>query len=804
MLRNYLKIALRSILAQKGYSAINIFGLATGIACTLLIGIYIFNEFSYDRFHSNAKNIYRICLDGKLQETEIKGPLSCAPIGATAVNNYPDILRSARIYNLIEQPTVHINNKSFTEKSFIFADSSFFQVFDGFRLINGSPNNILKKAYQLVITEETAQRYFGSEEALGKTVLLNTDKQPWKIVGIVENPPSNSHIKFDLIGSFASHPISSSTMWLGNSIYTYLLLKDGLSISEVNKRLGEMVATYAGPQFQQYIGMDIKDFDAKGNRYNYFLQPLVDIHLKSDMPFELENGGNLIMVYVFAAISIFILVVAAINFINLATARMARRAKEVGIRKVVGASIPKLISQFLTESILITTVSVMLSLFLILFSLPIFYSITGKVISLNSIPLSISIGFVIAIILFVGCVAGGYPAFFLAKLTPLSVLKGKIVTGLKNKSMRFVLVTFQFVFTIGLFVSTFMVYKQVSYLQVKDLGYKPEKTLVIKGSSTISNVQRNSLFNEITKQAHVIAVAGSSSLPTTEISNTVMQRDDVDKNDIHSFNYLYADQNFIETIGFQMVEGRYFNPKYASDSIGIILNQSAIKTFGFKESPIGHIIRINDTEPRVIIGVAKDFHYESLHKKINPLAIIYREDTDYITIKFDGNISQQTIQKINAIWDEFIPNQTFEFFFLDDAIKNQYKSEKRTALLFSIFSIIAIIIALLGLIGLSSYSTEQRTKEIGIRKVLGADSNQIVWLLLSEINRIFVISTLITLPITWYFINKWLENFSFRINYSPSVFISAVVITYTFAIITVAYQTIKAANANPIKSLKYE
>jgi len=804
MIKNYIKVSIRNLISQRGYTLINIFGLAVGIASALLIMLYVVDEISYDKFHPNAQNIHRICLDAKIQDTELLGPISCVPIGPTSVNEYPDILNYTRIFSFSGEPVIRYEDRTFVEKRLMYTDSTFFQVFNGFSLIRGNPDNVLNRANQMVMTESTAKRYFGDENPIGKVVQFGQNRQNWEVTAVVADLPKNSHLKFDILCSFVTLPMSQSTFWIGNNNYTYILLQDGLDPREVDKRFVDMVNTHAGPQFEQFANISTSDFESSGNRYSYFTQPLLDIHLKSNMPFELEKGGNLTMVYVFMLIAIFILVIAAINFMNLSTARSAKRAKEVGIRKVVGSTRSKLIGQFLTESVIVSTVSLAIAIGLIFLAMPGFNSIAGKEMSLTTLPVALTIGILIATILVVGFAAGSYPAFFLASFEPLKVLKGKLQTGMKNSFLRGSLVVVQFIITIGLLISTFVVYHQISFIQEKDLGYNPENILVVNRPYAIANEQRETFLNELRALPYIESVSRSNSLPTTIIGNTVMQKKGAPSDDMQSLNHFYAYHDLDKVMQFKMVKGRYFSDDFASDSSAMVMNEAAVKVFGFDGDPIGQKVMMNLNDERTVVGIMEDFHYESLHQKISPLVIACHPTYTYVTIRIAGANVQEAIRSIEAKWNEFVPDQAFDYFFMDQAVDNQYSDERRASILFSSFSILAIIIATLGLLGLSSYSAEQRTREIGIRKVLGANVGLVIWLLLNEINKLFIIATLISWPIAWFLMSKWLESFAFRVGLSPWIFIGASVLAYLIAVLTVSYQALKAARTNPAITLKYE
>ncbi len=804
MLLNHLKISFRSLVSQRGYTLINIMGLAVGIASALLIMLYVIDEFSYDRFHPNSDNIYRIYLDAKLQDTEMLAPVTNSAIGPTAVAEYPDILEFTRVFSFGGEPDIRYNERTFIEKRFIYADSAFFKIFDGFMVLEGDPASLLTAPNQMVMTRSTARRYFGEENATGKMVQMWGGSQNFEVVGVVEDIPSNSHIKFDIVCSFLTLPMANSTSWVSNNHYTYILLQDGLDPVEVDDRFLQMVITYAAPVFADLMGVDWDDLGNSGNRYDYFTQPLTDIHLNSGMPFEMEVGGNKTMVYVFMLIALFILIIAAINFMNLSTARASKRAREVGIRKIVGSDRSTLVKQFLTESVLVTAISMIIAIGIVFLALPEFNHIAGKGIILSTLPVPVVAGILIITLLVIGLAAGSYPAFFLASINPMTILKGKLNLGMKSGTLRGILVVIQFTITIGLLVSTLVVFSQMSYIRNKDLGYNPDKILVINRAYVIPSDRRQVIQDELVNIPGIEAVSMSTSLPTSLIGNTIMQKQGAAPDDFQTFNFFFANYDFDRTMGLKMAEGRYFDRDLASDSIAIVINQAAAKGFGFEGPAVGQTVFLNLNDERRVVGVIEDFHYETLHQKINPLVIAFNTECVYLVVRLgDGNL-QESIANIEAKWNEFVPDQAFDYFFLDDSVRDQYSDDRRAGILFSSFSILAIIIASLGLLGLSSYSAAQRTREIGIRKVFGANEGQLVWLLLAEINRLFILATIISWPVAYYLMKTWLDNFMFRIDLSVPAFIAASLLSYIIAVLTVGYQALRASGANPAVTLKYE
>ncbi len=804
MLLNNIKVSVRNLLAQKGYTLINLFGLAVGIASALMIILYVIDEFSYDRFHPNAKNIYRVCLDAKLQDTEMLAPISNNAIGPVSYEEYPDILNYTRVFSFGGDPDIRYDDRTFIEKNLIYADSTFFQLFNGFRLISGDTGNILNAPNQLVMTKSTAERYFGSEDPVGKSVRKWSGSQEWQVVGIAEDPPSNSHIKFDIVCSFVSMQWAQAPAWVSNNNYTFIQVQEGTDPKDIDVRFEHLVATYAGPVFEEMMGASMEDLEHLGNRYNYFTQPLTDIHLRSDMPFEMEVGGNITMVYVLMLIALFIIFIAAINFMNLATARSARRAKEVGVRKIVGSTRSRLVGQFLTESVLLSAVSLIIAIIIVIAAMPAFNTIAGKQIVISALPVTLTVGVLLATILVVGFAAGSYPAFFLANIDPMIIFKGKSLSGMKSSLLRGILVTFQFIITIGLLIATFVVYSQISFIRDKDLGYSPHSTLVINRPYVIASAQRQSFEDELRNLPGIEAVARSNSLPTTIIGNTIMRKEGAPPDDMQTYNFFHASYDLDRVLDLRMEQGRYFNRNYASDSSAIVINQAAARGFGFEGSPLGQKVYVNLSDEKSVVGVVEDFHYESLHQRISPLVIVFGQNYEYLTLRFGDQNPGEILRKVEGKWNEFVPDQVFDYFFLEDSVDEQYGNEHRAGMLFSGFSLLAIVIASLGLLGLSSYSAEQRTREIGIRKVFGATESIVVWLLLKEINRLFIIATLVSWPIAWYLMTNWLENFAFRIDLSPLVFVTSSVFSYMIAVLMVSYQAFKAAGANPAVTLKYE
>lgn len=809
MIKNYLKVGFRNLISQKGYTLINVAGLAIGIASALMIMLYVADELSYDNYHPNADRIYRLGINAKMMGTEFSGPITAAPMGSAMMQDYPQVKNFCRVFNFIGTPVIQFGEKCFVEHHITFADSTFFQVFNGLKLLKGDPAKVLTRPHTIVLTESIANKYFGNENPIGKTVYMGNEKTAYEVTGVAKDFPHNSHFHFELIASMNSMGSNfiNGTMWISNNFYTYILLENKGDAKIIESKFPEIVKKYIGPQVEQFLGISPEQFSKSDNSYGFTMQNIRDIHLHSQQNFEIEPGGSLIMVYVFMIIAFFILAIASINFMNLATARSAKRAKEVGIRKVVGSTKSQLINQFLTESIILTFFSLLIAIGLVALLLPYFNLLAEKQLSITSLPIGITIATLLGIIVAVGLLAGSYPAFFLARFQPLQVLKGKLRSGASGVWLRGALVVIQFIITIGLLASTFVVYKQVNYTRSKDLGFDRHNELVINRAFTVPEERRDAFLKELAAIPGVKSVALSGALPSTLIGSTVFLPEGSPSQETNVLSIFNTGWDFAKTLGLTMVEGRYFSRDFASDTTGLVINEAAVKAMGLKEPVVGTKIVANTSQHLTVIGVVKDFNFESLHSKINPLAIVLdNRNGSYVTIKYADGVNVNSIIKSGeAKWKEFAGTvDPYDYTFLDQMLDVQYKDDRRAGYLFTIFSILAIFIAALGLFGLASFTAEQRTREVGIRKVMGAQISTIVFLLLKEINKLFIIATIIAWPIAYYLMHSWLNNFAYRISLSPWEFIEASLIAYAIAVVTVIFQTIKAARTSPSITLKYE
>ena len=802
MFKNYLNIAVRNLLRHKGYSFINITGLAIGIACCLLIVLYVQDELSYDRFHEKADRIYRVTLHGRLAGNDIHAATSSAPMAATLMDDYPEVLVATRVRRS-SLMLVSREDQYFNEKRVFYADSTLFSVFT-LPLIAGDPNTALREPHTMVLTEATAQKYFGDEDPIGKTLRFNNDAD-YRITGIAENVPSNSHFHFDFLASFATLQDSRSPVWINNSMQTYLVLQENYPPARLEAKFPDLIRKYIGPQVQQALGVTIDEFLAAGGRYDFALQPLTDIHLYSHLEGEIEPNSNADYIYIFSAIAFFILLLACINFMNLSTARSANRAREIGVRKVLGAYRGQLFRQFLSESILLSVIALDIALIILSLLLPVFNTLSGKAIDISAIYNGPAVMGLIGFALFVGLVAGSYPAVFLSAFKPHDVLKGKLSAGTKSAWLRSGLVVFQFAISIALIAGTLIVGNQLDYMRGKPLGFDKEQVVVIHRASTLGE-QRSSFEEQVEQHPDVVSTASTRHVPGVQTDQNAFQLEGSPGTDAYILWTLTVGYDFIETLGIEMAEGRSFSRDFSTDESAYILNKAAAEKLGF-ENPIGQQLIEPDPAGRrtgQVIGVVKNFHFESLHEDIKPMILRLRPDARFIAVRVRSEGIQETLAFLEQTWQAMTIGQPFEYTFLDEDFENLLRADRKVGDIFTVFSILGILIACLGLFGLASFTMEQRTKEIGVRKVLGASVSTIVMLLSREFVILVGIALILATPAAYFGMNRWLQDFHYRIDIGPDTFLVAGGLALFITLVTVSYQSLKAALANPVNSLRDE
>ena len=809
MLFNHLKLAFRNLFNNKIYSFINLSGLAIGIASSIFIALFVIHEFSYDRFHEKADRIYRIGVKGQMMGSEINQAITAAPMGAAILQDYPEVENMVRIRKFGDW-LVRYGEKKFHEEDFLFADSTFFEVFD-FKLLRGDPHTVLDEPKTVVLTESIAKKYFGDEDPIGKMLHLETDTTYFRVTGIMEDVPTFSHFTFNMVGSVHTYGASRSDFWVSHNFYTYILLRENIPWKELEKKLNSLIEKYVGPQIEEALGIDMEQFYESGNTFGYFLQPLKSIHLGSDLQYEFEPTGNKTLVYIFIFIAALILIVASINFMNLSTARSAGRAKEVGIKKVSGSSQQSLIFQFLFESVITSLVSLLIAVGLVELLLPSFNNLIQLSLNLDYFEYWWIIPFLLIFGITVGIFAGTYPAFVLASFKPTVVLKGSLTTGIKGSLLRRILVVGQFTVSIIILLGTFVTNQQVKYILNKDIGFDKEDVLVIRRSDALDD-QIDAFKEVLMNNPAIKSVTNANSIPGRNFSNNAIFKEGESTANTYLVWQSWVNYGFAETFSLELKEGRFFSKEMASDSSAIVLNESAVKSLGL-ENPIGKRLMQpsgpNTVEYLTIIGVLKDFNFQSLHKKIEPMGFILIPGNweGYIPVKLTGTSLPETVEYMKQTWEDFNQDYPFDYFWMEDDFVKQYETEIRTGKILSIFSLLSLFIASLGLFGLISFTAEKRTKEIGIRKSLGATISSVLFLLSKETVSMVGIAAIISIP--FYFVIKiWLQDFAFHFNFNVAVFAVwyavTVFIILVIALITVSFVTIGAAQRNPADSLRYE
>lgn len=807
---NYLKVALRTMRRQKFYSFINIFGLTVGMATAMLILLYVADEISYDRFHKDADRIYRVGIKGRLADQDFNMASSATPMAAALVADIPEIESAIRIMPLTKV-IVQYEDKAFTEDQIMLADSNFFSFFS-FTLIEGTKEDVLRGPNKIVLTETAAKKYFnyqgkGDVSPLGKIILIGTRSIACEVTGIAQDPPANSHFSFNILESMETWEGSRSPAWTNNNVFTYYKLRPGAD-SMLQSKFDAMANQYVGPEIQLYIGLSFDEFRKQGGAYGYHYEKLTDIRLKSTFDEQIAPIGNIQYLYIFGAIGIFIIVIACINFMNLATARSANRAKEVGIRKTVGAFKTRLIAQFFSESILYALLSLVFALAVIWVVLPMFNQLAGKGITMGEL---FSVEFIlgmIALVLLVGLGAGVYPAIYLTSFQPVEVLKGKIRAGFKSGGVRSVLVVLQFTISIALIISTLVVFQQLEYIQNKNLGFSKENVLVIDNVNKLGT-SRLSFKDILRKQDGILGVSYSQAVQPNIDNSSVYRPVGEGMEDI-LFAINWIDEDYIPTMQMEMTDGRNFSKDIASDSVGVILNEAALKLIGWNNIEGKQIGEYADeggggiSNRFNVIGVVKDFNFKSLKQKVKPFLLFYRPESNMISIRLKGDDIHHNVQFIGEQWKALSGNAPFDYVFVDQEFDALFRAEQRMSSIITVFTFLAIAIACLGLLGLASFTAEQRAKEIGIRKVMGSTVSQVVFLLSKGFTRLVIISFLIAAPLAYYGMNNWLQSFAYRIDISLLTVMLGGIAALILSWLTISYQSYKAARANPTQSLRSE
>ncbi|QNA43434.1 ABC transporter permease [Lacibacter sediminis] len=809
MFSNYLKIAWRNLLKNKTFSLINIIGLASGLACFILITLYITDELRYDRYHEKADRIYRINSDIRFGGTALNMAVSADPMGATLKKDYPQVEQFARIYGSEGSKLFKKDNVFITEERVVYADSTLFDVFT-FPAVAGNAKTALNEPNTVVISESTAKKYFGSvDAAMGKTMECNDERNRlYKVTAVIKDIPKNSHFIFDMFLSMDNVEYGFGN-FLSHNFHTYIVLKPGTDYKAFEKNFVQVIDKYMLPQARQFMQIEsMKDFEKTGNRLAYSLIPLTDIHLHSERGVELGVNGSIQYVYIFGAVALFILLIACINFMNLSTARSASRAKEVGIRKVLGTEKKSLIRQFLAESTLTSFIALLLAFAFTWLALNWFNDLAAKDFQITDLLQPGFLLFLLAMPIAVGLVAGSYPAFFLSSFKPIAVLKGKMNAGFSKSNLRSTLVVFQFFTTILLITGTIVIYKQLNYIQSKKIGFNKEQVMVVDIPS-MSRSTAESFKTEVSKLSSVKSASFAGFLPVSNSArnDNTWSTESVmtEKNGFNMQNWR-IDYDYIPTLGMEIIKGRNFSPQYGGDSTALIINEATAALIGGGD-PIGKKLYSSDGQnPLVytVIGVVKNFNYESLRKNVSPLCFRLGNNRWAAAFRVETKEMKNLLTQVESKFKAMAPGMPFSYNFLDESFDRMYRDEQRIGKIAFSFSFLAILIACLGLFGLATYMAEQRTKEIGIRKVLGASVSGIVQMLSKDFVKLVLIACVFAIPLAWWAMSQWLQNFAYRVSIGWWVFAAAAVIALIIAILTVSSQAVKAALSNPVKSLRTE
>jgi len=796
MFKNYLKVALRNLKKYKVYSFINIFGLATGLACSIFVFIYVFNEINYDKFHEKYDQTYRVFVKAKIDNRILETLGTSAPLAQALKDEYPELLHTTRVSDYRDSPSrmaiVHLADLTFEENNVYTVDPNFFEVFS-FPLIQGDPRSVLAHPHSVVLTEAAAHKYFRSDNPLGKT--LTIDGQECQVTGLAEDVPVNSHFHFDILVSSRTFEWGTGTEWLSSRCLTYVVLNQNQAPEALEARFPGFV--------DKYLGEGGKKF-----HWSYRLQPLKDVHLHSNLRNEFEVNGNILYVYVFSIIALFILIIASINFMNLTTAKYTSRIKEIGVRKVVGSTKDQLIKQFLGESVLLSFISLSAALILVNLLFPAYRSLVGLDLTLSFFNNPYVIPALVGLALLVGILSGSYPAFFLSSFKPAEILKARSLPGVKDRSvlLRNWLIIFQFSVSVLLIIGTVVVYKQLRYIQDKDLGFDQEQVLVLKNIYLLEN-QKEAFKNQILQHPGIISASICSAVPTTSFNSWAIVPEGETADELTTLRFCVGDHDYFDTLKLELKKGRLFSRELGTDKDGAVLNQEAVNILGWKD-PIGKKFKRGRTV-HTVIGVVKDFHFESMHQKVQKLAVVltspsYEFFRRLMAVKISPKNFMTTLGHIDSAWNSFSAELPLDFSFLDQDLDSLYRSEQKTGSILVLFVFMAVVIASLGLVGLMAFVINRRTKEIGIRKILGANTLKVMASLVREFFMLVLLANIIAWPLGWFAMRKWLENFAYKTNIGIEVFIITAFLSLIAAVVTSGFQVLKAARANPVDSLRYE
>jgi len=802
MIKLFLKTAIYRLRKDAFHSFLNIGGLALGLVAFLYIATYTFHEISYDSFHSKAERIYRCVAHIKLGETALEIPRSETPLAPTAKNDLPEIEEAIRLYPLTEI-TAYYKDKKFVESEICYSDVELFDVFD-FKLLEGNPKTALGEPNSIVLGKEVVLKYFGDENPVGKSILLTTEKVPYVVTGILDEIPENSSLQSNIYASFSTLPESKRIDNWGafNNVYTYIVTKKGTNIEEFEAKFDATIRKYEDGMIQKEMGISLAEFESQGNFFIHKLQPLKDIHLNSTYSEDLSTYGNKRFLIIFGITGLIILIIACFNFVNLTTSRASLRAKEIGVKKIIGSTHKSIIIQVLIEIFLHILIALVISIIILLLILPYLNNFSEVVIKPEFLLNPLTLLTIIFIPLIITIFAGSYPAFIITAYKPVDVIKRKFKEGNSKSLTRGGLVTMQFVVFISLVFCTLIIRRQINYLHQHNPGFEKENVLVVENMGYLDKT-RTSFKMEMLKNPSVLSASYSSLVPSVDDDfGNIFSEKGSDKT--HSLNRMNVDGDFQKTLKVQLKDGRFFSDNAASEKDNAIINEEAARLLGWSDCNEKYIYDYNYDQDFKVIGIMKNFHMKSLRDKSKPLIIKYRETSRFLSLKVQSGNLPQLIKSIESQWESFNNETPFEYFFLDQSFNAQYKTEERLSKVVSIFTVFAILIACIGLLGLVSYIASQKQKEIGIRKVNGAKISEILTLLNKDFVKWVAIAFVIAIPVAYYSMNKWLEGFAYKTTLSWWIFALAGLLALGIALLTVSWQSWQAATKNPVEALRNE
>jgi len=815
MWRNYILVTLRSLTKNRFFNLINISGLALGLASAILIILFIFNELRFDRFNTQAKQIYRIYVDGKMANEEFKGAWNSPVFGPTFFEEIPEVINFCR-FDFRDNQLIWANpEKKYLENHIQYADSTFFQVFT-IKMLQGDPDNALKAPNSILLSESKANLYFPGENPLGKSLYINNDTSVYMVTGVVEDAPESSHFYYDFIVSYCTLEASRSTFWLNNFMFTYLLVDEHATKEGLEKSMNDVMLAHIRPLLEQFLGITVEEFTSKGNRYGVYTQPLLDIHLDTAIGLPGDRGFRPIRskqsLVIFGVIAFLILVIASINFMNLSTARSLSRSREVSLRKVLGSSKGLLIRQFLTESTMLALISLFIAIVLVILILPTFNKLLDLNIHATDMLKWSMIPALILLALLVGLLSGSYPAMVLSSFKPLEALKGNRSGNNGSGLLRNVLVVVQFSISIIIVVGTLVIFWQFRYMTNKDLGFEKENIIVMERLSPLGT-RIQTFRKELLNNPAILSASNSSAWIGNPNSNSTYLIKGRDHGEGYLHSSFYTDPDFMETYKLQIADGqgRYFSRDFPTDTAACLLNETAVKKYSI-DDPLNTIILQPDDNAEYIeyrvIGVVKDHNFSSVKQEVGAqIFFLKREEWNwpgYLSIRVNPEAGEAAVDHIRNTWESFTADQPLQYFYLDDTLDGFYADEKRTGTLSLIFSFLAIFIASLGLFGLTLYNTQKRTKEIGIRKALGASEEKILALVSRSAMISVGIAIAIAWPVAYYAMRDWLNNFPYNVGFQPLLFVLAALLAVLIAMATVTFSTLRSARINPGEALRYE